>query len=61
MNYCSAAFGIIALVSLLTWLFDGRKNFTGPETSVVNAIEPEESVIPLGAQSSIHAAKDEKN
>ena len=40
MNYCSAAFGIIGLVSVVTWVFDGRKNFTGPQTpGVVNAIE----------------------
>ncbi|EXJ83862.1 hypothetical protein A1O1_07490 [Capronia coronata CBS 617.96] len=33
MNYCSAAFGIIGLISLVTWVFDGRKNFTGPKTA----------------------------
>lgn len=43
MNYTSAAVGVIGLVSLLTWVFDGRKNFTGPATGVmVNAIEAEE-------------------
>jgi choline transport protein len=36
-NYCSAAFGVIGLISLATWLVDGRKNFTGPETEVVGA------------------------
>ena len=35
MNYTSAAVGIIGLVSLLTWVFDGRKNFTGPETGIM--------------------------
>ena len=30
MNYTSAAIGIIGLISLVTWIFDGRKNFTGP-------------------------------
>ncbi|KIW71030.1 hypothetical protein PV04_03248 [Phialophora macrospora] len=40
MNYCSAAFGVIGLVSIVTWVFDGRKNFTGPQTpGIVNAIE----------------------
>ena len=40
MNYCSAAFGVIGLISFVTWVFDGRKNFTGPQTpGVVNAIE----------------------
>ena len=43
MNYTSAAVGIIGLVSLITWIFDGRKNFTGPATGImVNAIEAEE-------------------
>ena len=37
MNYCSAAIGVIGLVSAVTWVCDGRKNFTGPETGgVVN-------------------------
>lgn len=40
MNYCSAAFGIIGIVSLVTWVLDGRKNFTGPQTGgIMNAIE----------------------
>ena len=30
MNYTSAAIGVIALISLITWLTTGRKNFTGP-------------------------------
>lgn len=36
MNYCSAAIGVIGLVSAVTWVVDGRKNFTGPETGVTN-------------------------
>ncbi|OCT50702.1 Choline transport protein [Cladophialophora carrionii] len=40
MNYCSAAFGVIGLVSVVTWVFDGRTNFTGPQTpGIVNAID----------------------
>ncbi|KAE8379357.1 amino acid/polyamine transporter I [Aspergillus bertholletiae] len=30
MNYCIVAFGIILLVSVVQWIVDGRKNFTGP-------------------------------
>lgn len=30
MNYTSAAVGVIMLISALTWVFDGRKSFTGP-------------------------------
>lgn len=35
MNYTSAAIGVIGLISLLTWIFDGRKNFTGPQLGAV--------------------------
>lgn len=31
MNYCIAAFAIVFLISMLTWIFDGRKNYTGPQ------------------------------
>jgi choline transport protein len=49
MNYTSAAVGVIALVSLLTWIFDGRKNFTGPQTgTVMNATEAENRGLSLG-------------
>ncbi|KAJ5386478.1 hypothetical protein N7509_009019 [Penicillium cosmopolitanum] len=30
MNYTSAAIGVIGLISLITWITTGRKNFTGP-------------------------------
>lgn len=30
MNYTSAAIGVIAVISLITWITTGRKNFTGP-------------------------------
>lgn len=30
MNYTSAAIGVIALISFVTWLTTGRKHFTGP-------------------------------
>ena len=48
MNYCSAAFGIIGLISVVTWFVDGRKNFTGPQTGVVNAVEAEDKGLGLG-------------
>lgn len=31
MNYTSAATGLIMLISFVTWLVTGRKNFTGPD------------------------------
>ena len=42
MNYTSAAVGLIFLISLLTWIMDGRKNFTGPETGLMSAKEAED-------------------
>ena len=30
MNYCIAAFTIVILISVVQWLIDGRKNYTGP-------------------------------
>lgn len=35
MNYCSAAFGVIGLISVATWIVDGKKNFTGPQIGQV--------------------------
>ncbi|KAI1816577.1 amino acid permease [Poronia punctata] len=34
MNYAVAAFGVILLISGLTWIFDGRKNYRGPKIDV---------------------------
>ena len=31
MNYCIAAFGVVLIISVLQWIFDGRKNYTGPK------------------------------
>lgn len=36
MNYTSAAIGVIGLISVVTWLTTGRKNFTGPQIGVEN-------------------------
>jgi choline transport protein len=34
MNYCVVVFFIILVVSILQWVFDGRKNFTGPRVDI---------------------------
>lgn len=34
MNYCIVAFGIVLLIAALQWIFDGRKNFTGPRVDM---------------------------
>ena len=39
MNYTSAAIGIIALISLVTWVTTGRKNFTGPQVEEGRVVE----------------------
>ena len=36
MNYTSAAIGVIGLISIVTWFTTGKKNFTGPQTGIVN-------------------------
>jgi choline transport protein len=33
-DYCVAAFGIVLVISVLQWIIDGRKNFTGPRISL---------------------------
>ena len=35
MNYCIVAFAIVLIVSALTWIFDGRKNYKGPQITLV--------------------------
>ncbi|KAL1964882.1 hypothetical protein VTN77DRAFT_6235 [Rasamsonia byssochlamydoides] len=34
MNYCIVAFGIILIISVIQWIVDGRKNFTGPRVNL---------------------------
>ncbi|KAF4983911.1 hypothetical protein FZEAL_788 [Fusarium zealandicum] len=34
MNYCIAAFGVILLIAVVTWIFDGRKNYKGPHVEI---------------------------
>ncbi|KAI0163117.1 GABA permease gaba [Pestalotiopsis sp. NC0098] len=34
MNYCVAAFGVILVIAGSTWIFDGRKHYTGPVMDV---------------------------
>lgn len=38
MNYAVVAFGVILVIAIVQWVFDGRKNYTGPhldETALV--------------------------
>ncbi|UNI17727.1 hypothetical protein JDV02_004048 [Purpureocillium takamizusanense] len=37
MNYCVVAFAIIVIISVIQWIVDGRKNFTGPRVNLVPA------------------------
>ncbi|KAK4630932.1 hypothetical protein CLAFUW4_03143 [Fulvia fulva] len=34
MNYCIVAFAIVFIISMITWIFDGRKNYTGPKVEM---------------------------
>lgn len=31
MNYCIVVFAIVIIISMITWIFDGRKNYRGPK------------------------------
>ena len=49
MNYCIVAFGVILLIAGLTWIFDGRKHYTGPQiklTGVAHAGDGDGEVVP---------------
>lgn len=37
MNYTSAAIGVIALISIVTWVTTGRKNYSGPQVAAIDA------------------------
>ncbi|KAF2769384.1 amino acid transporter [Teratosphaeria nubilosa] len=43
MNYCIVAFAIVAIISMVQWFVDGRKNYSGPrielESTVLTATE----------------------
>jgi len=43
MNYTSAAIGVIAVISLVTWVAGGRSSFTGPR--IVGGVEGREAVV----------------
>lgn len=60
MNYCSAAFGIIGLVSLVTWVWDGRKNFTGPQTDVLTAVDGATDVRGVGGMAHPQSEKQKE-
>ncbi|KAI9837738.1 MAG: hypothetical protein M1819_006672 [Sarea resinae] len=47
MNYTSAAIGVIGVLSLVTWIFTGRKNFAGPEMHLVGEPVEQEADIPV--------------
>lgn len=34
MNYCIVAFAIVLIISIIQWIVDGRKNYTGPKLDV---------------------------
>ena len=35
MNYAIVAFAVVLIISSLTWIFDGRKNYKGPQIELV--------------------------
>lgn len=41
MNYCIVAFAIVLIISTVTWIVDGRKNYSGPK---IEEIVPHETL-----------------
>ena len=35
MNYCIVAFFIVLVISVVQWIFDGSRNFKGPQVELV--------------------------
>ncbi|OOQ90677.1 putative amino acid permease [Penicillium brasilianum] len=52
MNYCVAAFGIVFVISTITWIVDGRKNYVGPriEVEVLSGEHGDQPPIPVVEQ-----------
>lgn len=34
MNYCIVAFAVVVIISMIQWIVDGRKNYTGPKVDI---------------------------
>lgn len=45
MNYCSAAFGVIALTAVVTWFGGARGTFTGPDIQVEGRVLPAATLV----------------
>lgn len=50
MNYCVVAFGVVLFIAVFQWIFDGRKNYTGPQVDAVALMNGEVEGI-TGAES----------
>jgi choline transport protein len=60
MNYCVVAFGIWLMISLLTYIFDGRKNYTGPKVEIVDDQVLTASPSPEAMRTNVEADYSEK-
>ena len=60
MNYCVVAFAIWLLVSLVTYIFDGRKNYTGPKVDMADGDVLTASPSPQDARLNADAGFSEK-
>ncbi|KAH6657602.1 amino acid/polyamine transporter I [Truncatella angustata] len=50
MNYCIAAFGVILLIAVTTWIFDGRKHYVGPKMDIDGMLHGKvEGMEPVGS------------
>ena len=63
MNYCIVAFAIVLIVSVIQWIVDGRKNYTGPQVNLEDLIltaEQTNDLVAKGVVSNGDAASDDK-
>ncbi len=64
MNYCIVAFAIVVIISLIQWIVDGRKNYTGPkvdlDADVLNAVDAPVNAVNGSGEHSNSGEFDEK-
>lgn len=65
MNYCIVAFGIVIIISTITWFVDGRRKYSGPkvetipqETLTASQSYPEEDTYPTDAKQKLQGYED---
>lgn len=60
MNYAIAAFGVMLIIAASTWIFDGRKNYTGPRLDVDGMLHGKVEGMDPGTEQPEEMMDDEK-